>query len=78
MNPRFRRTLTGVGLALSLTLLAAPVAQATPAARGNAVRTVSGVQGFLHAIWSFLAGDDPYGPHTKQGPTVDPNGYTVH
>jgi hypothetical protein len=80
MIRRFRRTLTGVGLACGLALLATPVAQATPVRSVPVARTVHGASGWslLHAVWSFLVGDPP-GGKPSQGPTVDPNGgFTVH
>jgi hypothetical protein len=55
------------------------VAQATPVRSGPAVRTVHSAPGWslFHAVWSFLLGDPP-GQKPAQGPTVDPNGFTVH
>jgi hypothetical protein len=72
---RLRRTVTGVGLALSLVLLATPAAQASPA-RGarRTVHAETTTWNLLSAIWSFFTGTDPRGPNTSQGPTADPNG----
>jgi hypothetical protein len=79
MTHRLRRTLTGVGIAVSLTLLVTPAAQAARTTSGKATRAVHSVpSGLFHAIWQFLVGDDPYGPKPTQGPTVDPNGFSVH
>jgi hypothetical protein len=75
----FRRTLTGVGLALGLALLAAPAAQATPLRSGPAARTVHSAPAWnlVHVVWSFLVGPPP-SQKPSQGPTVDPNGFSVH
>jgi hypothetical protein len=78
MIRHFRRTLTGVGLAFGLALLATPAAQATPLRPGHAARLHGATSwSLLHAVWSFFVGDPPTGKPT-QGPTVDPNGFAVH
>ncbi len=78
MSNPFRRTAAGVGFALSLALFATPAAHAAAAARtsGHAVRTASRPAGpsLLTAFWSYIVGNNPFGPKPTQGPTVDPNG----
>ncbi|HZF13656.1 MAG TPA: hypothetical protein VFE33_33100 [Thermoanaerobaculia bacterium] len=81
MTQRLHRTFGGVVLAFGFTLLALP-AVASPAARtarDHAPRAVSSAPngGLLHAIWQLVVGD-PNGVKPTQGPTVDPNGYSVH
>ena len=70
MSKRTRRTAAGFSLALSLALSATPALQA---ARSQAHR-VAASPNVLTVLWSYLVGGDPHGPHTAQGPTVDPNG----
>jgi len=84
MTPRFLRTLTGIGFACGLALLATTV-QAAPAAGGaraaHAARPAHSVPSggsLFHALWQFVVGDNPNSPKPSQGPTVDPNGYTIH
>jgi hypothetical protein len=86
MSNRFRRTAAGVGLALSLALtlvlVATPAAHA--AAPGHAAAKTSGRaahtasrpagHGLLTTFWSYIVGNNPFGPKPTQGPTVDPNG----
>jgi non-ribosomal peptide synthetase component F len=79
MTQRLRRTLTGVGLAFSLTLLVTPAAQATRTSSAKASRAVhSAPSGLFHAIWQFLLGDNPHELKPTLGPTVDPNGLSIH
>jgi len=84
MTQRFLRTLTGIGFACSLALLAT-TAQASPAAGAARARhtarpahSVASGGSLFHAIWQFVVGDNPFAPKPTQGPTVDPNGYSVH
>jgi hypothetical protein len=82
MSNPFRRTAAGVGLALSLALLATPAAQAAAPGHtsaktsGRATHTASrpAGRGLLTAFWSSIVGNNPFGPKPTQGPTVDPNG----
>jgi hypothetical protein len=77
MSTQFRRTAAGFGLALSLALFATPAVHAVRPAQAPTRAVTAGHpagRGLLSAMWSFLAGTNPFGPKPTQGPTVDPNG----